>query len=457
MAEYRIVAATGMLGTGYSQASLERALELKPHFIGVDSGSTDPGPCNLGGGTLHMSPEAYRRDLRHLIREGVRRGIPVVVGSAGGAGANAHVERFEQIVREIAREENLHFRLALIFAEQDRDYVRRKLAEGRTAPLPPADPLTDDLIDRAAHIVGMMGPEPIQRAIHEGAQVVIAGRSSDTSIYAALPLAAGLEPGVVWHAAKILECGAAAVERRFATDCLFAVLRDDHFVVFPLDPRMRCTPLSVAAHTLYENVSPLELVEPPGTLWTDGCRYEVFDERSVKVTGSRFVPADRYTVKLEGAELVGYQTILLAGVRDPVLIGQLDRWLAEVATRVRERAVDLYGTGLNTRAWSFTWRIYGRDGVLGALEPERHRVGHEIGLLLEITAQTQEIATAIMSAARHVALHHPVPPWESHVSNLAFPYSPPMIPRGAAYRFILNHVVEPEDPYEMFPMKLLEV
>ena len=70
----------------------------------------------------------------------------------------------------------------------------------------------------------MMGVEPIQEALKAGAQIVVAGRSSDTSIFAALPLLEGHEPAVVWHMAKILECGAAAVAQRAAPDCMMAVV-----------------------------------------------------------------------------------------------------------------------------------------------------------------------------------------------------------------------------------------
>jgi hypothetical protein len=80
-----------------------------------------------------------------------------------------------------------------------------------------------------------------------------AGRSSDTSIFAALPLLEGYAPAVVWHMAKILECGAAAVAVRTAPDCMMAVLHEDSFDVFPLREDYRCTPQSVASHTLYEN------------------------------------------------------------------------------------------------------------------------------------------------------------------------------------------------------------
>src|SRR5438034_94234 len=128
-------------------------------------------------------------------------------------------------------------------------------------------------LDKAIELgVAMMGVEPIQEAIGAGAQIVVAGRSSDTSLFAALPLLEGFAPSVVWHMAKILECGAAAVAHRLAPDSMMAVVREDAFDVFPLREDYRCTPQSVASHTLYENADPFDLKEPSGTLDTRGAR-----------------------------------------------------------------------------------------------------------------------------------------------------------------------------------------
>ena len=151
------------------------------------------------------------------------------------------------IVREIARERGLHFKLAAIHSELSRDTVREHLSAGRARPLPPSAPLTEDDIDASLHIVGMMGVEPIQQAVKDGAQIVVAGRSSDTSIFAALPLLEGHAPAVVWHMAKILECGAAAVAHRVAPDCMMAVVNDGSFDVFPLRERL---PLHAAERRL---------------------------------------------------------------------------------------------------------------------------------------------------------------------------------------------------------------
>jgi hypothetical protein len=57
----------------------------------------------------------------------------------------------------------------------------------------------------------------------------------------------------------------------------------------------------------------------------------------------------------------------------------------------------------------------------------------------------------------HFALHFPVPEWHGLISGVAYPYSPAVLNRGAVYRFSLNHLLEPDDPYEMFPMELVEV
>ena len=72
-----------------------------------------------------------------------------------------------------------------------------------------------------------------------GADVILAGRASDTAIFAAYPTLHGFSEGLAWHAGKILECGAAAVVNRTAPDCMFAWLRRDHFEVEAPNPALR--------------------------------------------------------------------------------------------------------------------------------------------------------------------------------------------------------------------------
>lgn len=446
--EIRILSATGILGSGFREETLQRAMALKPDFIGADSGSTDPGPYYLGSGETLFSDSAYKRDLRLILLAARAARIPAIIGSACTAGTDGQLERLAGIARAIAREEKLSFKLSTIRSEQDKGYLKKKLREGKITPLANAPRLDEGVIDRSAHIVGMCGIEPYVEALQNGADVVLAGRSSDTSIFSALPVMKGFNPATVWHMAKILECGAACVVLRKYPDCMFATVANDHFVVEPPNPDYRCDPVSVASHNLYENSTPYELVEPSGVLNTFHAKYEAVSDRAVRVSGSTFKPADRYTIKLEGAELAGYQSLIVGSVRDPVILRQFDSWLDGLVKATKDRIRAVFGQDIESR-YRFDVRVFGRNAAMGRLEPET-RIGHEVGLLFQVTAETQELATALMKSVGHIAVHYPVPEWSGLITSIAYPYSPPEIARGASYRFNMNHVVEPASPLEMF-------
>jgi ribosome modulation factor len=448
MKEIRILSATGILGSGFKEETMKRAMGLKPDFIGADSGSTDPGPHYLGSGDTLFSDSAYKRDLRLMLLAARAAKIPVIVGSACTSGSDPQLARLVGIARDIAREEKLSFKLAAIHSEQDKGYLKRKLREGKITPLANPPHLDEDVIDRSTHIVGMAGIEPFVEALENGAEVVIAGRSSDTSIFSAMPTMRGINPATVWHAAKILECGAACVVQRKYPDCNFAIVRDDHFIVEPPNPDYRCDPDSVASHNLYENSTPYELVEPSGVLNTYSARYEALSDRAVKVSGSTFKHAERYTIKLEGAELAGYQAIMVGSVRDPIILRQLDSWLDGLMGAAKDRIAAVFGGGIEAK-YKLDVRIFGKNATMGPLEPET-AIGHEVGLLFQVTAETQEMATALMKSVAHIAVHYPVPEWTGLITSIAYPYSPAEIPRGPTYRFNMNHVVEPASALEMF-------
>ena len=452
--EIRILAPTGVCGSGFSEQSFRTALAQQPHFIGCDAGSTDPGPSHLGGGSAAFPRDAVKRDLRIMLQGARELDVPLLIGSSGTAGADVQLEWMADIAREIAAEAELSFTLALIHAEPDRQLLTERWRAGRIHPLDNAPPLDAEVIARSSHIVGMMGAEPFIAALERGANVIIAGRASDTAIFAAYPTLHGFPPGLAWHAGKILECGAAAVVNRTAPDCMFVWLRRDHFLVEAPNPALRCTPQSIAAHSLYENADPFRLVECSGTVDLTDSQYEAVTERKVRVSGSRFEPAARYTVKLEGAELAGYQSVVIGSVRDPLIIGQIDDWLARLRVRIDDRVASIYGERLPRERFVLTIRVYGKDGTMGALEPVKEVRSHELCLIFEVTAPTQELASGVAGIIRHQALHLPIPQWSGLITALACPYNPAHLERGAVYRFTLNHVVEPDDPLELFPIEL---
>ena len=446
--EIRILAPTGALGAGFRVESLDRGIAMSPHVIACDAGSTDSGPYYLGSGRPKLSREAVGRDLRLLLTARDAIDVPLIIGSCGTSGRDVGVDLVADIAREIAEQEGLSFTLARIYSDQDSAYLTERFEQGRITPLDPPPPIDADTLT-GSHVVGMMGVEPIQQALRDGAQVVLAGRASDTALFAALPHAMGADPGLTWHMAKTVECGAACSIPPSA-DGLFVHLRDDHFDVEPLDQSSRLTPHSVAAHTLYENANPYLITEPSGVLDTTEATYTALDDRRVRVAGAVYRPSAKYTIKLEGSRLVGYQTIAFGGIRDRVVIEQLPALLPKAKEYFRAKIRDVFDGRVDPDDIDIDYRLYGQDAVLGVRDPDREMPVHELGVLITITAPTQAVAHAIATFVTHASSHLPIPQYEGLASTVAFPFSPPETDRGPVYEFTLNHVVEPADPLEMF-------
>jgi len=176
-----------------------------------------------------------------MLCAGKRAGIPVLIGSAGTAGGDVHVNWTLDIAREVATENDLAIRTAVIYSEQDKSYLKTLLRENRIRPLEPAPQVDEATIDRSARIVGMMGVEPLQRALEGGADFVLAGRCSDSALYAALPILRGFPEGLAWHAGKVSECGTMAAET-MGKGVIFGTIRRDHFTIRPFGPGLRCNP-----------------------------------------------------------------------------------------------------------------------------------------------------------------------------------------------------------------------
>ena len=434
MREIKGLVGTGMMHGAIAEPELfEMGLDMDPDYVARDAGSVDPGPAFLGSGNPMVHRSGTKQSMEIMLKGSLKKGVPLLIGSVGIAGTRPHLDYFRSIVEEIAQENRLSFHLGLIDSEQDKEYVRDKLGDGKIHPLGPVPPLTEGDIDRATHIVGMMGAEPWQKALEMGADVVIGGRSSDSALFAAVPLMHGLPPAQSWHMAKTIECGAMVAEPLpGVTTSIMGRVRSDHFLVEPTHPNGICSTLRVAAHTLYENSSPYFLYEPPGMIDTSACTFEQETPRAVKVMGSRFVPAEKYTIKLEGAEQVGFRTITIAGTRDPGLIGQIDQFLQTVKGHVKGQAA---GQGFSPESFKLFFRVYGKNSVMQEWEPQADAPAHELGIVGECVADTQEIASAIMNMAHGAMLHDSYP---GRLCNIW-------------------HLVEPADPMEMFKVDVLDI
>src|SRR6201997_1286981 len=125
MREVRLLSTSAILGYGFPEASLQTGCNGRPDALGVYGGSVDPGPHYLGSGKPFCSTMAIRRDLRLMLRGALAQHIPMLIGTCGGAGGEPHLQLVVNLMREIAREEGLHFPMAIIHAEQSKADVAR--------------------------------------------------------------------------------------------------------------------------------------------------------------------------------------------------------------------------------------------------------------------------------------------------------------------------------------------
>jgi hypothetical protein len=57
-----------------------------------------------------FSAPAVKRDTEIMMTRAINGGIPLIIGSAGTSGSDTGLAWMVDIVREIAREQNLHFK-----------------------------------------------------------------------------------------------------------------------------------------------------------------------------------------------------------------------------------------------------------------------------------------------------------------------------------------------------------
>lgn len=443
--ELKIISPCGILGYGYPVDSFMNGIRQNPDAIIVDAGSTDAGPHKLGAGVSIVSELAVKKDLIPMIEEGLRLKIPVIIGSAGGTGTKGQVHWTLRIIEEILQEHNKTAKIAIVYSDFEKDTIKKALREERIQLLSSHIPdLTEEAIDETTAIVAQMGHEPIVEALKKNPDIILCGRAYDPAPFAAMCIHHGFEEGLAYHLGKILECGALCAEPGTTKDCILGTIREDSILIQPLSDDRRCLRTSVAAHTFYEKEHPYLLRGPGSLLNLEDSEFIQVDERSVQIKNSRMEHPSPYFIKLEGARLVGYKTFVVAGIRDPLMIAQLESIEALAEEQVRK-----YFSEIPADDYEIRFINYGINGVLGDREFETSR-GHEVGLMFEVCAKSQELANTVCAALRSTLLHFGYPGRKSTAGNLAFPQAPSDVPFGPVYEFSIYHLMEVEDGLSPF-------
>jgi hypothetical protein len=396
---YRVVSACGALGYGYPNESLQTALQGRVDAIICDGGSMDAGPYYLGTGTEYFEREAVKADYRHMVAAGKKIGCPVILGSSGMAGGDRNLDWMIDVAKEIFAELDIrNTKVAIIRSELDPEIVIQEYRDGALRATGVGPELDEEAL-RDSVIVGQMGIHPLITALESGAQFILAGRSCDIALFASDMIRRGIDAGLAYHVGHVLECGALACDPGSPSDCLVAEIYDDGSAVFVApNPARRCTPYSIAAHSLYEESHPQLQFYPEGILVMEKTQFFSRDGRTAGVRNSRFVRAGKpwpWSIKLEGSRRLGARKVSLIYI-DPADLPNIP---ADVL-------------------------VYGRNGVQATPVNASQR---ELGIIIETASRTQEGAILLASLLTHYLIHYGYPGRKATAGNIAYPLSPNLV------------------------------
>ncbi len=216
-----------------------------------------------------------------------------------------------------------------------------------------------------------------------------------------------------------------------------------------MHPDQRCTVASVAGHAMYERSNPFFEYVAGGMLDMTDCVYEQYDEKTTQITGPRFVPVQgKVKVKLEGSGKVGERFIGIAGIRDPYTINNIDRVIEWARSQVEERFAG--------KDYQLYYKIFGKNGVMGDLEPVKEIRSHELCIVVEGIAPTKETAEEITMIGTRQIFYARLPEVKGTAGTAAF-FIDEVLQASPAYTWTINHVVPVDDPMELCKLHLIEI
>ena len=451
MIPIKVLVPSGVLGLGFDLEALNNGVKNNPDIISIDGGSTDSGPYSLGSGTSKYSRAAIKAEWKNLMIAREKANVPLVIGSCGTCGTNGMVDWMENITIELAEELNQNIKIAKLYCQQEKNFIKKKFQLSKIFPLNPAPMLNDQLIEEMTNIVALAGVEQIQECINTGAEIILAGRTTDTAIISALPLMKGANPGSSWHGAKVAECGALCTTNP-TSGVIMVEFDKTGFTVEPMSKKASCTSETVAAHMLYENADPYILHEPGGYMDVTYSNYYNIDNKKVRVEGAKWHSSKHYSVKLEGAKIAGYQASLLVLLRDKNYVENVKKWTDKLSIFLKNEIKERMA--IDTSEYSMEFRHIGLNATLGELE-KNIRSPVEVGVLCLITSKNQ-ISAEIAKLINPFLLHFPLSS-DEELPTFAFPFSPVHSDRGCVYEFSLNHILELDNPMDAFQIKISEV
>lgn len=425
-------------------------VQEKPDFILADSGSDDIGPVPLATDTCASPQDWQEHDLEHMLMASRKLGVPMIIGSAGDTGSNSKVDLYVQIIQQLAQKHGLsRFKLGYFYSEVEKSELKKRIeSHEEISGLDNRSPLSLEDLRATDRVVAMAGAHPYMELLKQGADVIIGGRSSDCVIFAAPALLAGYPEHLSYYLGKVMECASFCAEPYGGKESIIGEISMEDVKVTAMHPSQYCTVASVAGHAMYERSNPFYEYFAGGMLDMSECRYEQFDQKTTRITGSRYVPAQEIRVKLEGAGKVGERYIGQASIRDPYTISNIDKVIAWAKEQVQEK--------FGESGYELHYLVFGRNGVMGDLEPSKDTQSHELCVLVQGIASTKKMAEEICMTGTRQMFYARLPEVKGTAGGVAFMLDE-VIPASPGCRWTINHTMRIDEPLEIFKTKLIEI
>lgn len=449
--ELKFLCPNGHLGFAPTkEGSFYLGVADNPDYILCDSGSDDIGPGPLGSDHCTSLESTQIHDLEIMFVEARKRNVPMIIGSAGDTGSNKQVDRYVKIIKDLAKKHGVgKFKLGYFYSEVDKQYLLAKMDNGEILEgLDGRSNLTREELEKTDRIVAVAGVHPYIQLLNMGADVIIGGRSSDCVIFAAPAIQQGYSEDLSYYLGKVLECASFCAEPYGGKESVMGIISENDVKVKAMNPEQRCTVASVAGHAMYERSNPYFEYVAGGLLDMSNCVYEQYDEKTCRITGSKFQPIEgKVKVKLEGAGKIGERFIGMCGIRDPYSVQHVDQMIEWAKSQVKER--------FGEDGYELHYHVFGKNGVMGDLEPIKEVKSHELCVVVQGVAPTKEMAEEVTLTGCRQLFYARLPEVKGTAGSVAFVLDE-VIQASCAYSWTMDHTVAVDDPMELFQVHMID-
>jgi hypothetical protein len=132
----------------------------------------------------HNPVKWEEHDIELLFIAARKRNIPMIIGSCSTTGTDRSVNLYAEIVKSLSLKHKLKtFKMACIYSQINQDELKRRINYPPIEPLGAEKPLTLKDIRNTSHITASMGVEQIIYALKNDAQVILARRCWNSTLF----------------------------------------------------------------------------------------------------------------------------------------------------------------------------------------------------------------------------------------------------------------------------------